>query len=326
METGGNGIPPPGGASGLPDGGVPHRASGFGVDSDFGCRFSDLARHLCRDRGHSRVARRTARFYAGRVILGNLLVDLFHPEFLLRNPWWLLAFAFQIWMFVDAIRRQEYLWAAFIFFFSILSALLYYFLVYRTAAASAGSVTRGFELPGAHDRRRIKELEGQILHLDKAHHHSQLGDIYFQQGKLDKAEACYRAALERDAEDPDTRAHLGQCLLRRNRAAEALPLLEAVVAENPAHDYGHTLMALAETHTALGNADKALQVWKQVTQNHSYARARVQYAELLAAQGHTDAARAELKELIAEDAVAPSFQRKKERMWLGRAKALQRKL
>ena len=63
---------------------------------------------------------------------------------------------------------------------------------------------------------------------------------------------AYRAAMERDPQDIDTRAHLGQCLLREKRPAEARPLLEGVIAENPKHDYGHTMMALAETLTALG--------------------------------------------------------------------------
>jgi hypothetical protein len=256
-------------------------------------------------------------------MLANLLTDVFHLEYFLYSPLMLLGLAFQIWMFVDAIRRQEWIWAVFIFFFSVISALIYFFFVYRAAPQTA---TRGFELPGAYDRKRIKELQAQIHHLDKAHHHSQLGDLYFQQGKLDKAEACYRAALERDADDEDTRAHLGQCLLRQKRADEAKPLLEGVVAANPTHDYGHTLMALAETHQALGNTDAALRTWQQVTQNHSYARARVQLAELLATTGKSDQARAELREVIEEDAYAPAFQRKKDRVWIRRAKGLLRRL
>ena len=52
------------------------------------------------------------------------------------------------------------------------------------------------------------------------------------------------------ADDIDTRAHLGQCLLRLQRADEARPLLEAVIAANPKHDYGHSLMAYAETLAA----------------------------------------------------------------------------
>ena len=75
--------------------------------------------------------------------------------------------------------------------------MLYFFLVYRAAAPSA---TRGFELPGAQSRKRIKELQAQIHHLDNAYHHFQLGDVYFQRGKLAEAEKCYRAALERDAD------------------------------------------------------------------------------------------------------------------------------
>jgi tetratricopeptide (TPR) repeat protein len=196
------------------------------------------------------------------------------------------------------------------------------FFVYRAAP----SATRGFELPGAHSRRRIKELQAQIYHLDKAHHHSQLGDVYFQQGKLEKAEACYRAALERDARDIDTRAHLGQCLLRRKRAAEARPLLEGVAAENPKHDYGYTLMALAETLAALGETDAALKIWQQVTAEHSYARAKVQLAELYLAKKQPELARAELKDVVADDAHAPAFQRKRDRIWVWRAKSLMRKL
>ena len=88
-------------------------------------------------------------------------------------------------------------------------------------------------MPGAHSRRRIKELKAQIHHLDKAHHHSELGDIYFQQGKLKEAEQCYRAAIERDPTDDDFHAHLGQCLLRQGRAEEAVPLLERIVKANP---------------------------------------------------------------------------------------------
>jgi hypothetical protein len=235
---------------------------------------------------------------------------------------WLVLAAFQIWMFIDAIRQREWIWAVFIWFFPGLNALLYYFFVYRAAP----SATRGFELPGAHNRRRIKELQAQIHHLDKAHHHSQLGDIYFQQGKLDKAEACYRAAMERDASDLDTRAHLGQCLLRAKRAAEARPLLEGVMREKPDHEYGYTMMAMAETLTALGETDNAIQYWQHITQHHSYPRAKVQLAELYLAKNQPDVARKELQETIADDVHAPSFQRKRDRIWVWRAKGLMRKL
>jgi tetratricopeptide (TPR) repeat protein len=255
-------------------------------------------------------------------VVGSIF-QLFDVGYLLfSSPFFLLITIFQIWMFIDAIRRREYLWAAFIFIGSGISTLLYYLFVFRDSP----SATRGFQLPGAVDRRRIKQLQAQIHHLDKPHHYSQLGDIYFQQGKLAKAEECYRAAMERDPQDIDTRAHFGQCLLRAQRPAEARPLLEGVIAENPKHDYGYSKMALAETYMALGENDKAFSLWKQVVENNSYARAKVQLAEMYLARNQPDLARHELAEVISDDAHAPTFQRRRDRVWIKRAKSVLAKM
>ena len=45
----------------------------------------------------------------------DLLRDLFFIGYLIANPWALLILGFQIWMFIDAIRRKEWIWALFIF-------------------------------------------------------------------------------------------------------------------------------------------------------------------------------------------------------------------
>jgi hypothetical protein len=253
-------------------------------------------------------------------MLASLFNILGNAAFLLTSPLGLIITAFQIWMLIHAFRNREWIWFAFIIIGSGLSAILYYFMVYRESAPS------GFELPGTQSRARIRELQAKIHHLDNAYHHFQLGDVYFQRGKFAEAEKSYRAALEREPKDIDTRAHLGQCLLRLNRPAEARPLLEGVMHEKPDHDYGHTMMALAETLTALGEKDNALLYWQHITQNHSYPRAKVQLAELYAAKNQPDAARAELKVVLSDDAHAPGFQRKRDRVWVQRAKSLMAKL
>ncbi|TAL07024.1 MAG: tetratricopeptide repeat protein [Verrucomicrobia bacterium] len=264
---------------------------------------------------------RNCRLICARMF-ASLITRLTDWDNLLTNPLVLVMTVFQIWMLVHAIRNREWIWALFIAIGWGLSALLYYFMVYRATPSS----TRGFELPGAQSRKRIKELQAQIHHLDKAHHHLALGDVYFSQGKLDKAEASYRASIERDSKDLDARAHLGQCLLRLKRPAEARPLLEAVVTENPKHDYGHTMMALAETLTALGETDNAVLYWEHITQNHSYPRAKVQLAELYLAKNQPEKARAELHDVLADDPHTPAFQRKRDRVWVSRAKTLLGKL
>jgi len=228
-------------------------------------------------------------------------------------------FLFQAWMFVHAVRNGEYLWAAFIFFFSGFSALLYFFIVYR--ASGGGNPMAGFELPGAADRRQIKRLQADIHHLDKPHHHLQLADIYFSQGKLDQAEASYRAAYARDPKDDDIQAHLGNCLARQGKPQEALPLLQAVCAQNPKHDYGYTLMTLAETQAATGQIDAALATWRQVLSLYGYPRARVQYADLLIQKKEYAEARKSLEEVIHDAPYVTKFQRKREAVWFNRAKS-----
>jgi hypothetical protein len=236
----------------------------------------------------------------------------------------LLIFGFTAWMFVHAIRNGEYIWAVFIFFFSGLSALLYFFFVYR--ASGGGNPMAGFELPGAADRRQIKKLQADIHHLDKPHLHLQLADIYFSQGKLDQAEESYRAAYARDPNDEDIRAHLGNCLARRGKPQEALPLLEAVCAQNPKHDYGYTLMTLAETQAATGQIDAALATWRQVLSLYGYPRARVQYADLLIQKKEYAEARKSLEEVINDAPYVTKFQRKREAVWFNRAKAALRSI
>jgi hypothetical protein len=253
-------------------------------------------------------------------MLYNYLINfLSDPIGAFTNPVFLVLFLFNMWMFIDSIRREEWLWSVFIFIFPVINAILYFFLVYR-ASRPVNAPT--FELPGAGRRRRIKELQDQIHHLDKAHHHSQLADIYFAQGKLADAEKEYSLALERDSEDVDTIAHYGQCLLRLGRPNEAKPILEKVVKENAEHEYGNTLMMYAEALGALGQKDAAIQAWRQVLENHHYAQAKVNLAKLLIEKGERETARRELQEVIADAGHGPAFQRKREKVWAKEAEKL----
>jgi hypothetical protein len=59
-----------------------------------------------------------------------------------------------------------------------------------------------------------------------------------------------------------------------------------------------------------------------VLANHGYARAKVQFAELLIERGDKPAARRELAEVIEDDQHAPKFQRQREKVWVSRAKSL----
>jgi len=251
---------------------------------------------------------------------------LSNPVAILSEPIFWLFLPFQVWMLVDAVRRREWIWSVFIFFFSVLSAFFYWLMVYRQEGPIGGGGGRGFELPGSKVRRRIKELEARIHNLDHARDHLDLADVFFGQEKFTQAEASYRAALQRDPDDLDARSHLALCLLRLNRPAEARPWLEGVLLTEPKHDYGQTRMALAEALTALGERDAALLEWERVLASHGYARAKVEFAELILNRGDRERAKRELQEVVEDDSHAPKFEREREKIWVRRANTLLRGL
>ena len=89
-------------------------------------------------------------------MLASLLSNLLDIQYWFSNPWLPLTSLFSLWMFIDAVRRREWVWAFFIFVGFGVSALFYYFAVYRAAPAA----TRGFELPGA---RLIVHVENDLF-------------------------------------------------------------------------------------------------------------------------------------------------------------------
>ncbi len=241
-------------------------------------------------------------------------------EQVVSNPIFILVVIFWGWMFVDAIRRQEWVWALFVGLF-FLSAIFYYFLVFRpNRGVSVSGPT--FELPGAGDRKRIRELEDQIHHLDKAHHHAELGEIYLKQGKLDKASKCLEAARapRRGAAAPDCRGWRGRWFLEGERVEEAKGVRENVVSEDVRHDYGQTQMALGGVFSKLGDLPRAIAAWKSVLEGNTYSQARVLLGEAYLAQGQTDLAKEQLEEVVNDGSHTPEFQRRKEKHWVRRAR------
>jgi hypothetical protein len=238
------------------------------------------------------------------------------------SPLTLLLFLWFIWMLIDAIKREEWLWVVFLVLFPPLNTVLYFFLVYLRSGGGAV-----LSLPGSADRRRIRELEVKIRHLDNAHHYHELADLYFKQGRFAEAEKNYRAALDREPDDEETEAHLGRTLMALDRPGEARGYLENVCMSNPRHDYGDTLIALGECLTRLGEDASARRIWEQAIEHHSYAQPRIRLAELLLKTedgAERERARGLIEEVLREDGLSPDYQRRQESEWVRRAQRLGR--
>ncbi|HIG30406.1 MAG TPA: tetratricopeptide repeat protein [Verrucomicrobiales bacterium] len=256
-----------------------------------------------------------------------MIFDPGNWQYILNHPWMWLVLAFQIWMMVDAFRRGEWIWFVLLLIFlgSGITPLLYYFFVYRTSGPMtrvSGGGGPAIEIPGHQDRKHIKELEAQIELLDKAHHYSELGDIFLKQGKSSKAEECYLGSLERDPDDLDTKAHLGRCLLQQEKIEESMRCLQEVFDENSDHDYGQTALSLAEAKQKSGQNGEAIEVIAVVLENHSYAEAHIQLAELYLLENDKEKARGYLNEVVLGTNALPEYQKKRDAKWIRKAKKL----
>jgi len=134
------------------------------------------------------------------------------------NPWLPLVSLFSLWMFIDAVRRREWVWA----FFHLRGLWVLGAVLLLCGLSRGSSATRGFELPGAHDRRRIKELEAKFitsisLTIISARRY------LFSKGQAATGRKLLSRRAGTDPQDIDTRAHLGQSLVAPEKAGRSAP-------------------------------------------------------------------------------------------------------
>lgn len=250
----------------------------------------------------------------------------------LQNLFQLAFLLFQVWMFIDALRRGEIIWALFIGLFLLwnrggvgLSAFLYFFLVYRQNPQPILPKME-ISIPALDQKRRIAALEAQIEAMDKPHHHAELAQIYLERGKLPQAEQAFKKAIEGDPDDLDFQAQFGICLSQQERPEEAEAQLRKVVAQEPDHGFGQTQMLLANCLQQQKKFEEATEAWEAVLKQHSYAEARVKLAQLKLQLNAPDRAKALLGAVISDNELAPDYQRKQEREWVNQARATLKKL
>ena len=150
----------------------------------------------------------------------HLFLDLFSDASWGTKIWSLLQMAFTIWMAVDAYQRGvDYFWYWVILLFQPIGPFIYFF-----AVMVPGFRTRGFRPTTGPNR----------------------------QSKLSLQELTYR--VER-APTVANRLALAERMMDKGEHAEAIPLLEAILAIES--DYGSALHALAECRLATGAPDEA---------------------------------------------------------------------
>ena len=145
------------------------------------------------------------------------------------------------------------------------------------------------------DRAAARALVEQALARAPAHAPALnlLGSLYLDDGLLDAAEHCYRAALTADANLQRSRFNLGLVRLERGDRAGAITALEQALDEtSDAEDW----LLLGNLLHAEGRADAALARWTQATiRNPALVAAWINIGSVQRALGRRPAARAALE-------------------------------
>jgi hypothetical protein len=188
----------------------------------------------------------------------------------------------------------------------------------RGARRTARGMRKAFD-PGG-DLRRF-ESEAQVT--GNVASRQRYAEELVRHARYDEAISVYRQTLSGLYEhDPNLLLGLARAQFGKGDAPAARATLDELMARNP--DFrspeGHLLYARALE--AEGNADKALEQYRELAPQFPGAEASVRYAQLLKAQGRGGEAARVARELLEQARIAPAHYRRAQRSWLESAERL----
>lgn len=174
-------------------------------------------------------------------------------------------------------------------------------------------------------RKRIKQLEAQIIDNPSVGNYEELGDLLLDDGKYARARECFDTVIARsDGIDPLYRRAL--CALALDDFAAAAADLAAVTAREPKYDYQRAAGLHAHALGRLGQRAEADALFAAVTRTSTLSETEYNYAEFLADTGRTAEAREWVERVLRKKATMPDYIRRRERPWFRRAAALRKRL
>ncbi len=236
-----------------------------------------------------------------------------------------LSLIFSIALCVHVVRTgQQMYWLMIILLFQPLGGLVY--LVAIVAPEFLGGAkaqkARQAARQALDPHREYREAGQAVEDAPTVTNRTRLAVAASSLGRHAEAERLYAEALQgMYADDPQLLLGRANALIELNRAAEALPLLEAVSAQSPGARTPHVALAMGRAYHALGRdaeADTALR-WAAAHLPGFEGMAR--YAVFLADVGRKDEAREALVEIEKRLAKSHSHFRKEARGWRDMAAA-----
>jgi hypothetical protein len=167
----------------------------------------------------------------------------------------LLQLAFTVWMLVDAYKRRvEFFWYWAIFIFQPIGAWVYFFAVkYRTLRLP--KTGRAFS---AERRQSIDELRSRVRRAPTVANRFALAESLMEKGNYAEAIPLLEAVLAIEPNYCAVLHALASCLLATNAAEKAVAPLEKLLNRDPRWEHYRAWHTLIEVHVARGQHADAL--------------------------------------------------------------------
>ncbi len=225
----------------------------------------------------------------------------------------------QLLALVHFVRRRPETWWIFVIIFGGGPGALVYLAVEALPDRElfAGRLDRW---------KRIRALEAAVELNPSSGNHEELAGLYLDDGKYAQAKQHFDAAIAARSDSLDAFYRRGICGIMLGDFPSAVADLERVVQAQPRYDLHRAAGLLADACAKTGQAERAEALFREVMAVTTLSEARYYYAEFLASQNRVAEAREWAQRLLHSKRSMPGFQRRRDRVWLRRAKALLRRL
>jgi hypothetical protein len=218
-------------------------------------------------------------------------------------------------------KRPDTFWLWIIIIGGFIGALAYFLIEGLPDLENIGRRLKG---PGR--RKRIRMLRAIVLDNPSAGNFEELGELLLQEKRFGEAREAYDRALaaRTDSIDPFYRRAQALFQLREYEAAERD--LKHVTTADPRYDYSNAFCLYARTLGHLGKKPEALTAFEQLVERSHSAETLYEAAAFFADNGRETTAREIIQNVIAREVTMPHYQKRRDRVWLRKAKALGRRL
>lgn len=244
-------------------------------------------------------------------------------RFLFDHPLVSLAqTAFTVWMLVDSYRRRaEYFWFFVILWLQPVGPWVYFFVV----VARDFSGVRGLTAWSFGPRRpSLAELRYRAEHTPTLATHLELAQRLIERGEHADAVPHLEAALAQEPDHCQVLYSLAVCRRALGRPEEAAPLLERINARDRTWSDYSAWRLLAEVRGDTGDGAGALSCCRELVRLAPTLRHQCLLAENLLRADHSAEAGKVLDEALDSYRYAPGIARRRNRRWVREARRLRR--